>query len=178
MEHPPEHNLTPGRPLLACAPMALLDTFRGILEGDERAHRRVNEDLRNLYKGFVERAARIELTANEAPTESSENDLRKLAADHRKTADLIKVALEARKSSAPSAVAAPTPSGAVNHWARVVEDLEATHEGHNQLREVANRILETNPELTDLFETLTQRFADHVARLRGEIARADPQALN
>jgi hypothetical protein len=158
--------------------MALLDTFRGIFEGDERAHRRVNEDLRNLYQGFVERAAHIELTAGEAPTEAMENDLRKLAADHRETAELIKVALEARKSSAPSAVAAPAPTGAVNHWARVVEDLEDAHKGHNQLREVANRILESNPELTDLFDTLTQRLAAHVARLRGEIARADPQALN
>ncbi len=158
--------------------MALLDTFRGILESDEQAEKRINGRLQNLFRGFVERAERLALTAGQAPSKATETDLRKLADDHRATADLIKSALESRKSSAPSSVGAVTASTGVNHWARIVEDLEVFQQGRNQLMELSNDILESYPELTPLFDALAKKTADHIARLRGEIARADPQALN
>ncbi len=158
--------------------MALLDTFRGFLESDEQAHKRINGGLQNLFRGFVERANRLDQTAAQAPAESMANDLRKLAQAHRETGELIKAALESRRSAAPTAIAVATRPTEVNHWARIVEDLEEFHNGRDQIMDMGNDIVETCPELTDLFESLTLTMTDHVGRLRREIARADPQAQN
>ncbi len=156
----------------------MLDVFRGALETDEQAKKRINASLQGIFRGFVERANHLELTADQAPTEATERDLRKLAADHRETANVVRAALAARGSSAPSSVGAVEPASGLSHWARIVEDLEGFHTGRNEIMELANKVLESYPELTEVFDSLSQRMSDHITRLRGEIARADPQALN
>lgn len=158
--------------------MAWLDTFRGLMGDDEQSKKRVVAGLRDLHRGFLERAQWLELTAAQAPSESAETDLRHLAADHRVTADLIAAALAARKASVRSAAAVAPVSNAVNHWSRIVEDLEVFQTGRNEILEQARDLLDLDPDLTDLFDLLTRRMNEHVARLRGEIAQADPQALN
>ncbi len=158
--------------------MALLDTLRGIVESDEQAHKRINSSLQTLFRGFVERSNRLHQTAAQAPVESMAMDLRKLADAHRETGELIRAALESRRSAAPTVIAAATRPSEENHWARIVEDLQAFHDGRDQVMDLGNDIVESCPELTDLFESLTVKMSDHIARLRREIARADPQAHN
>ena len=158
--------------------MALLDTFRGLIDGGESNRKHINSELRRLYIGFLDRARRLETSAQQAPSESTDTDLRRLAADHRRTADLIKAALEARDSSAPQYRAGELPALGHNHWARIVEDLEAFQHGRNEIQALADAILERHPELTDLFEALARAMDDHITRLRGEIARADPLAMD
>ncbi len=158
--------------------MALLDTFRGLMDGGESDRKHLNSELRRLYIGFIERAERLQTSAQQAPSESTDSDLRRLASDHRRAAELIRAALEARDSSAPRYTAKEQPALGHNHWARIVADLEAFHHGRDDIQAMADTTLERHPELTDLFEALSRTMDDHITRLRGEIARADPLALN
>ena len=158
--------------------MTLMDSIRGLLESDEDANRRVNSQLHDLYRSYHARADRLQATASQAPSESTERDLKTLASDHRRLADLIAAALEERSASVPSVPESAEESVGHNHWARVVEDLPVFQEGRNSTLDLGSAILEKHPELTDLFDVLTRKCDEHVARLRGEIARADPQALN
>jgi hypothetical protein len=158
--------------------MALLSAFRSIIETDEQAKRQVDARLQSLHRRFLEHAARLDLSAAQAPTASAESDLRNLSADHRHSADLVKDALIARRASVPAGTSAVAPATGINHWARATEDLAALQQAHGEVLDAAAAILETHPELTDLFETLIRRTSEHITRVRNLIARADPQALN
>ncbi len=158
--------------------MALMETIRNLTNRDAADQRRVNEELRRLYAGFFERADRLEASAALAPSEATESDLKRLAADHRKAAEHLQTALVARDSSVPAVHPSnPQPTGH-NHWARIVEDLEALQHGRDDIQQVSDAFLERNPDLERTFGALTRIIDDHVTRLRGEIARADPLALN
>lgn len=158
--------------------MAWMNTLRGILDPRERDARDLVAGLREVRRGFLERARRLELTADQAPSASAESDLRRLAADHRATADLVADALASYNVSTKDAPVAVPASSAVNHWARIVEDLEVFQAGRNRILDLARDLADLDAVLPDLFDTLTRRMNEHVARLRGEIAQADPQALN
>ncbi len=158
--------------------MAWLETFRGLLDKGDQDKKRVAEGLREAHRGFLERAARFELTAERAPSDSAESSLRRLATEHRATTALIESALAARSSSARGGAGKLVASEGINHWARIVEDLEVLQQGRNRILELARDLIDLDPELIDLFDVLTRRMNEHVTRLRGEIAEADPQALN
>ncbi len=158
--------------------MALLDMLRELVESDEDARRRVDDQLKGLHRSYHERALRLEATAGQAPSSATESDLRRLASDHRRLADLVGTALEARAASLPAAPESASSAEGHNHWARIVDDLAVFQAGRNQTLELGNAIVERHPELTELFDVLTRKCDEHVTRLRGEIARADPQALN
>ncbi len=158
--------------------MALLDTFRGFLESQEQADRRINEKLKDLYIGFLLRAELLRGMAATAPSDATESDIRRLADDHAKLARLVGAAIEARTTSVPKHFDQLEPAHGINHWARLVEGLVIFQHGRDKLMDLSRDLLETYPEFTDLFDVLTMSFEDHIARLRGEIARADPQAHN
>ncbi len=158
--------------------MAFLDTLRSFIGTDARTERRVDDRLQDLYRGFLESAERLELTAAEAPVSGAEDELRKIAADHRESAGLIRAELVARGASVPTTIGKVTASIGVNHWSRIVEDLVVLQAAHSEVLDLATDIAEHHPELTALIASLTQRTSDHITRLRGQVARSDPQALN
>lgn len=158
--------------------MSLLDTFRGLVATEELATGRIDECLRRLYRGFLARAKRLDSTADRAPSRSSEDELRKLADDHRQAAERLRSALLARSASIPSGSEEMMPANGFSHWARIVDDLGVLQDGHAEILDVAAEVAEHSPELPELFDTLTRTSADLITRLRGQIARADPQALN
>lgn len=158
--------------------MSLLTTVRGLLWSPEQESRRTDAALRDLLRGFLDRAARLELTAERAPSEASEAELRRLAADHRRTGELVRQALLDRAASVPGDSIAAPPAVGVSHWARSVEDLAVMQRGHAELLDAAATLGEGHPELAPLFDALIRATAEHITRLRGQIARADPQARN
>lgn len=158
--------------------MAWLETLRGLLDSSDQDKKRVAEGLREVHRGFLDRAARFERTAERAPSESAESSLRRLATEHRATTAIIESALAVRSSSTRGGVGNVIASDGINHWARIVENLEVLQQGRNRILELARDLIDLDPELIDLFDVLTRRMNEHVTRLRGEIAEADPQALN
>ena len=155
-----------------------MTSFRNLFASEEQAKQTVDARLQDLNRRFLENAGRLDLTASQAPTESAETDLRKLAAEHRRSADLLRDALIGRRASVPAGAGAVPALSGINHWARTTEDLVALQQAHGEMLDAAADILESHPELTDLFEVLMRQTSENITHLRGMIARADPQAFN
>lgn len=114
-----------------------------------------------------------------APNAMCEEELRSLAADHEALAHQLGKALAERGIDAftPAPRDVGAPSG-LNHWARLVQDLEGVRQARDALLEAATRIGDIDPPLGELLGALSRECEAHAIRLRGLIARADPQALN
>lgn len=158
--------------------MSLLEAFRGLVDSSGRVAKRTDGVLRDLYCGFMARAARLEGTADRAPSDTSAAELRRLADDHRRAAEMLRNVLTERGVSVPSDTGAVEAAEGFNHWARAVADLAVLQDGHARILDAAAAIGEHNPDLTPVFDRLTRTSAEHITRLRGQIARADPQARN
>ena len=138
----------------------------------------ISSDLLGLYVGFRERSRQLEALAEQAPHDSAERELRRLAAAEVALAGRLEVALSEQGASAPPL--APTPAAAeeTNHWARLVAALEAHREARAQLLDAATSIPDQAPELIPLLDDLSRGVDSLLSGLRTLIARADPQALD
>ena len=134
--------------------------------------------LRQCYVDCVARAAHLSRHAEMAPQAQAAEGLAQLAAAEAKQAERLRDALRAAGEAVPAASAAVRPPGALNHWARLVHDLEAQRSSEQGLRELAVHFAETLPDTAALFDELCREEHVHCERLRGLIARADPQALD
>jgi hypothetical protein len=112
-----------------------------------------------------------------APQQQSAEVLKQLAAAEEEQRERLRQALEAAGVPVPPA-AEPLPHGALNHWARLVQDLEAHRGAVQRFRELAIRFAESFPQTAGLFDALCREEAAHCEDLRALIARADPQALD
>lgn len=113
-----------------------------------------------------------------APQQQSAEVLKQLAAAEEEQRDRLRQALEAAGVPVPPAAPEPLPRGALNHWARLVQDLEAQRGAVQRFRELAIRFAESFPQTAGLFDALCREEAAHCEDLRALIARADPQALD
>ncbi len=139
----------------------------------------IQRELAGYHLSLQDRARRMAEHAGLAPNTTCEVELRSLAADHERLADRLGKALAERgiKVSTPALREVGAPSGP-NHWARLVEDLESIRQARSDLLEAATRIGDTDPSLGELLGALSRECEAHAVRVRGLIARADPQALD
>jgi hypothetical protein len=151
---------------------------RLVIGGSGVATEEVAPALARSYLDCARRTAQLLRHAEMAPQQQSAETLKQLAAAEEEQRDRLRRALEATGAPVPAATPDPVPRGALNHWARVVQDLEA-HRGAVQCyRELAIRFADSFPKTAELFDGLCREEAAHCEVLRALIARADPQALD
>lgn len=158
--------------------MGVLDKLsRFVIGGTAVATRDATAALRESYLDCTRRAAQLARHAEMAPQAYSIEGLKELADEEGEQRDRLRQALEAAGAPIPSPVDAPQ-RGALNHWARLVQDLEAHRMAAQRFRERAMRFAESLPKTAGLFEALCQEEVAHCEDLRRLIARADPQAID
>jgi phage shock protein A len=113
-----------------------------------------------------------------APQRQSAEALKQLAAAEGEQRGRLRQALDAAGAPVPPPAPEPLPRGALNHWARLVQDLEAHRGAVQRFRELAIRFAASFPKTAGLFEVLCREEVTHCEDLRALIARADPQALD
>jgi hypothetical protein len=157
--------------------MSLLQTVSRFVVGGASAVKDPAAGLRQAYGDAVQRRALLEQHADLAPQEYSRKVLSTLEKSARQQADTIRSALRQRDIGLPLEPPAPTAAPAsMNHWARLVEDLELHRAAVLRLRELAFHFADADPDVAKFFEELCQEDLRSCERLRVLIARADPQA--
>jgi hypothetical protein len=159
--------------------MSWRDTLTRLVLGDSQVviHDAVPE-LQKAHAGFVQRAEQMRRHAETAPNQLNHQELGRLGDEEQAYAQQLLEALTAMGASSTLQAAGTVPDGALNHWGRLVQDLEAHRAAARHLREEAVHFAETLPETAKLLEQLCRAEEAHALRLRDLIARTDPQALN
>ena len=134
--------------------------------------------VRENYLACVERGHQLRRHAELAPQAQAAEGLAALAAAEEQQAARLREALRALGENPPTFSGTSQPHGALNHWGRLVHDLEAHRLAARRLRELATHFAESQPETAQLFDTLCREEMGHCEQLRELIARADPQALD
>ena len=138
----------------------------------------VSDRLDQCYVECVRRAAQLAQHAEMAPQPHSAEGLRALASAEEAQVARLRDALRTIGAIVPDVSIAPLPTGALNHWGRLIQDLEAHRASARRLRELAIRFADSLPSTAKLFDELCNEESIHCERLRSLIARADPQALD
>src|SRR5689334_15512977 len=106
--------------------MGVLEKLSRLVVGGEVAAKRdAVEALRECYIGCVQRARRFAQLAGVAPQEYSIEALKQLAAAEEAQAGRLLDALRAAGAEVPGVADGPPAPGALNHWGRLVQSLEA-----------------------------------------------------
>ncbi len=156
--------------------MSMLERFARFV-GDTTPE--ATQALHICYLDAVSRARLLRRHAEMAPQLYSQEALRRLASAEEAQAERLCQALLAAGAAASSSVAGePPPSVSLNHWGRLVQDLEAHRVAFRRLRELAVQFAECLPSTADLFDQLCRDERHHCEQIRALIARADPQALD
>ncbi len=159
--------------------MGMLDHLsRVVIGGTASVTREAIVSLRDAYVECSRRAAQLARHAEMAPQGYSIEGLKQLAAEEKAQGERLRQALEAAAAPIPAVAADGPHHGALNHWARLVQDLEMHRAATQQYRELAMRFAESLPKTAGLFEILCREDAAHCEHLRALIARADPQAID
>jgi hypothetical protein len=116
--------------------------------------------------------------AETAPQLYSQEALRRLASAEAAQAERLGQALLAVGAAASAVSSEPPPSRSLNHWGRLVQDLELHRVAFRRLRELAVQFAESLPSTADLLDQLCREERHHCEQIRELIARADPQALD
>jgi len=134
--------------------------------------------LQEAYVGLMTRAHLLERNAERAPQAHARDALRRLGAAERAMAERVASVLRGggRIVSAPTDT--PEPPGALNHWRRLVQVLEAQRAAEQDAREQHVRYAETHPSIAPVFDELCRTERAQALALRALIARADPLALD
>lgn len=172
--------LTASKPTTTVSqPMSMMERISRLVVGGGRATAHDATDaLHQCYSDCVTRARQLARHAEMAPQAQSVEALKELADAEEKQAERLREALRAAGHVPPALTDAALPPGAVNHWARLVQDLESHRASERRLRELATHFAETLPGTAALFDELCREEHVHCERLRGLIARADPQAFD
>jgi hypothetical protein len=159
--------------------MGVLDKLsRLVVGGVAAASRDAVAALSSCYVECVRRARQLTRHAHMAPQPYSAEGLRELAAAEDRQAEALHQALLAAQAAIPSVALESPPADALNHWGRLVRDLEAHRSSVRRLRELAVHFAETLPHTAALFDELCTAETIHCQRIRELIVRADPQALD
>jgi hypothetical protein len=159
--------------------MGVLEKLSHLVVGERAsASRRAGAALQECYCDCVRRAGRLAQHAELAPQAFSLESLKDLAAAEEKQAQRLRDALRAANEQVPAVPNEPSPAGALSHWGRLVQDLEAHRASVQRLRELTMHFAEELPNTAQLFDELCREESVHCEYLRNLIARADPQALD
>ena len=157
--------------------MGMLDKLSRLVMGGG-PQREATAALQECYRLSVVRAQQLRQHAAVAPQGYSGESLKDLAADEERQTQRLRDALRAAEQALPPVLTEAPATGALNHWARLVQDLQMHRDSARRLRELAMRFAETLPSTAELFDQLCRQEVTHCEHLRGLIARADPQALD
>jgi hypothetical protein len=158
--------------------MSVIDSLSRLFAGAEAVTpREATAALVQAYSDCVWRAVQLERHAEMAPQPHSEQVLRRLAAEDVAQGVRLRQAIEAA-GAFPTPTAEPSPRTGLNHWERLLQDLDAHRRCVLQSRELALRFAARLPQTAALFDTLCRTEGEHCEGLRALIARADPQALD
>lgn len=147
--------------------------------GDRRVMvREALPELQQAHAGLVQRAEQLRRHAQLGPNQLSCIELARLADEEEAEAQRVAQAVVALGGAASASPAQTPAAGSLNHWGRLVQDLEGHRAAAKRLREDAFHFAETLPEAAALFEQLCHAEERHALRLRDLIARTDPHALN
>jgi len=135
-------------------------------------------EVAHAYLDCAQRATQLLRHAEMAPQQQSAEALKRLAAGEEEQRGRLRQALEAAGARVPPVAPESRAHGGSNHWARLVQDLEAHRVAVQRFRELAMRFAESFPKTAELFEVLCREEVVHCEDLRALIARADPQALD
>jgi hypothetical protein len=113
-----------------------------------------------------------------APQEHGREGLERLAAGAREKVDSLRAILRERRLGLPPERSSLTTTGSVNHWSRLVQDLERHRSSSRRLRELAVRFADSHPSVAAFLDKLCQQDMRTCEGLRALIARADPQAFD
>jgi len=158
--------------------MSWSDRLLRLAVGDPK--REVVEPLLSVHQRATAQVQRLSAAAAQAPTAGAEHELRSLAAQEGELAAAVALALQDR-GAAPAAASSSPPelNGAThNHWARLVEALEACRQARANLLRATPHLLELDAGLAGLLRAALHGLDAEVLALRSLIARADPQALD
>jgi hypothetical protein len=159
--------------------MGVLDRISRLVGGGATAAARdATQALRDCYAESVKRARQLLRHAEMAPQSYSSEALKDLATAEEQQVERLLEALRAAGETAPTIPVEPPRGGALNHWGRLVQDLELHRASARRMRELATHFAETLPATATLFDQLCREEITHGERLRTLIARADPQALD
>ena len=160
--------------------MGVLQRFSRLVSGGSEAEAKLDAvtALNQCYIDCLHRSQLLAHHAEMAPQQAAADALRELATAESGQAERLREALRAAGATPPTVSAFEPTGGALNHWARLVQDLQLHREAVRHLRELAVRFAETLPATATLFGQLCDEDAVHAERLRTLIARADPQALD
>lgn len=151
---------------------------RLVVGGTAAASYAAIEALNECYVEAVRQARQLARHAEIAPQHYSTQSLTELARSEERHVETLRQALRAVDTAVPAVPDDSPPAGALSHWARLVQDLEAHRASVRRLRELAVHFAESQPTAAALFDELCHDEALHCERLRELIARADPQALD
>jgi hypothetical protein len=135
-------------------------------------------ELQRAHDALRQRAAQMRQHAETAPNHLSQEELRRLADEDEAEAGNLAAAIANLGAQPAKRFREPMPAGTLNHWGRLVQDLEAHRVAIRALREEAIHFADTVPEASEAFERACQAEDAHAVRIRNLIARTDPQALD
>jgi hypothetical protein len=159
--------------------MGVLQRFGRFVVGGSGATKDAATALRQTYADAAERLALLELHTDLAPQDYSRQSLKSLVAATRHQLDRIRGRLRERGVGlAPSPQGATAGPSSLNHWARLVHDLELHRSSTRRLRELCVHFADVDQEISVLFDALSREDYRSCEHLRALIARADPQALD
>lgn len=159
--------------------MSVLDTLSRLLTGEDASTSRdAAAGLVQSYIDCVRRAAQLQRHAELAPQACGAQALKRLAAEDAEQGSTLRQAIEVAGIVVPSPVTDVPQGDGLNHWTRLVNDLDTHRRCVMQSRDSALRFAARLPQTAALFESLYRAEASHCEELRALIARADPQALD
>jgi hypothetical protein len=158
--------------------MGVLEKLSRLVGSSTAVMQDITQALGESYVGCSGRARQLRRHAEIAPQEYSAEALKELATAEEAQAERLREALRVAGEAVPAVRAEPPPAGALNHWGRLVQDLEAHRLSARRLRELAVHFAEALPTTAQLFDELCREEVAHCERLRGLIARSDPHALD
>jgi rubrerythrin len=159
--------------------MAWRDTLARLIHGEsDTPPHGVIPELQKAHASLARQAEQLRRHAQASPNQLNLQHLTALAQDEQDQARRLVETLAGHGATPDSEGIPAVSEGALNHWGRLGQDLEAHRTTARHLREQAIYFSGTQPAIAKLFGDLAHREDAHALRLRDLIARADPQAIN
>jgi hypothetical protein len=158
--------------------MGMLEKLGRFVVGGRNAIEDPTAALLEAYQDAHERMRMLQEHAALAPQEQSRQVLENLAQEAAQQIDRLRTALRERDIGLVPQPAPAAARASMNHWERLVQDLERHQASSARLRDVAMEFASSHPSAAAFLRRLGEEDARTCERLRHLIARADPQALD